>query len=219
MPLSLAFDKVNRGVIGCFVKEETMFVHSADNIISIRLNSDSTRVKYGESYKSIEATLCDVYIYRKDGKRTKSVGQFAYSGGGGVTNGAASGLSNVRQQDYVVYYVAACVSHVASKLLQNAVEKTSGESGLGEEAFQQFIRTFWSAQESLEENFELEWNSAKPGMPAGCVLDLDSEARIGALTAYLAVVEANEIRLKLQKPLLMRWCHVNVCSMQVMARY
>ena len=42
---------------------------------------------------------------------------------------------------------------------------------------------------------------------------------IGALPAYLAGVEDNKISLKLQKTLLNRWWHVNVCAMQVKASY
>ena len=47
MPLALAFYKGRRGVLGSFFKEATMFDHSADKIISIRLNSDSVKGKYG----------------------------------------------------------------------------------------------------------------------------------------------------------------------------
>ena len=101
--------------------------------------------------------------------------------------------------------MAACVLHVASKSLQNSMEKTFGELGLGEETFQNFLHTCWSSQESLGENFEAEWKSVNPGVPSGRVLDLDSKARNGALPTYLVVVEANEISLKLQKPLLARW--------------
>ena len=35
----------------------------------------------------------------------------------------------------------------------------------------------------------------------------------------MAGVEANEISLKLQKTLLTRWWHVNVCATQVMTSY
>ena len=136
-----------------------------------------------------------------------------------MTEGSASGLSAVKQQDDAVYYVATCVLHAASKPLQTSMEKTFGESGLGEETTHQLLHTFWSSQEVLDKKFEVEWNSANPGMTAGRVLDLDSEAHIGALPIYLAGVEANEISLKSQKPLLMRWWHVNVCAMQVMASY
>ena len=116
----------------------------------------------------------------------------------------------------MVYYVAACVLHAASKWLQNAIEKTFGESRMGEEIFQQFIHSCWSSQEALGKKFEAKWNSTNPGVLAGSVLDLDSEARISALPAYFAGVEANEIILKVQKPLLQRWWHVNVCAIQVM---
>ena len=56
-------------------------------------------------------------------------------------------------------------------------------------------------------------------MPAGCVLDLYSEALIRALPAYLTGVEANEISLKLKKILLTRRWHVNVCAMKVISSY
>ena len=56
-------------------------------------------------------------------------------------------------------------------------------------------------------------------MPDGSVLDLDSEACISALPAYLVVFKANEISLKFQKPLLTRLWDINVSAMQVMARY
>ena len=56
-------------------------------------------------------------------------------------------------------------------------------------------------------------------MPDGRILDLDSEARIGNLPAYLVGVEANETNPKLQKPLLTRWWHVNVCAMQILEIY
>ena len=115
-----------------------------------------------------------------------------------------------------MYYVSACVLHASSKSLQNATENTFGELGLGEETFQKFIHTCWSSQEALGKKFEAKWNSTNPGVLAGSVLDLDSEARISALPAYFAGVEANEIILKVQKPLLQRWWHVNVCAMQVM---
>ena len=122
-----------------------------------------------------------------------------------MTEGAAAGLSAGRRQDGAVYYMATYVLHAASKSLQNTTEKTFGESGLGEETTHQFIHTFWSSQETLGENFEGEWKYKNPGVPAGRVLDLDSKAHIGALPTYLVVVEANEISLKLQNPLLTRW--------------
>ena len=56
-------------------------------------------------------------------------------------------------------------------------------------------------------------------MPSGLILDLDSEARIGTLPAYLVGVESNEINLKLHKPLLTKWWHVNVCDIQVITSY
>ena len=49
MPMALSFDKGKRGRIGSFVKEEARFDHSADKIISIRLNSNGARGKDGES--------------------------------------------------------------------------------------------------------------------------------------------------------------------------
>ena len=74
MPLVLEFYKGGRGVLGCFVEDETMFGHSANKLISIRLNSDGAKVKYGEATEEIDATLCNVEIYRKDVKRTKALG-------------------------------------------------------------------------------------------------------------------------------------------------
>ena len=56
-------------------------------------------------------------------------------------------------------------------------------------------------------------------MPAGSVLDFDSKSFIDNLPVYLAGVGANEISLKLQKPLLTILWHVNVCGKQVMASY
>ena len=112
-------------------------------------------------------------------------------------------------------YVAECVLHAPSKSLQNSMENTFGESRLGEETFHQFLHTCWSAQEALGKIFEAKWNFANLGIPSGRNLDLVSKACIGALRAYLAGVMANEIRLKLQKPLLTRWWHINVCAMQV----
>ena len=197
MPLVLAFYKDERGGLGNFVKEATIFDHSVDKIIPIRLNSDSAKGKDREAAEVIDATLCDLYIYRKDGKRTKAVGQCNDYGGGLVTKGAAAVLSAVKQQDDAVYYMAACVLYAASKSLQNSTEKNFGESGLGEETFQQFIHTFWYYQEAIDKNFEVKWNSMNPGVPAGGVLDLDSEACISALPTYFAEVEANEISLKL----------------------
>ena len=52
-----------------------MFDHSGDKIISIRLNSDGTKGKDGKYSEAIDVTLCNVYIYGKDGKRTKYVDQ------------------------------------------------------------------------------------------------------------------------------------------------
>ena len=75
MTLVSAFDKGEIVGLGCFVKEATMFDHSADKIILIRLNSDGTKGKEGESAEAIYATLCDLYIYRMDIKRTKAVDQ------------------------------------------------------------------------------------------------------------------------------------------------
>ena len=66
-----------------------------------------------------------------------------------MTEGTASVLSSIRQQDNVVYYVAACMLHATSKALQNSMEKTFGKSGLGEETFQKFIHNLWSSQEAL----------------------------------------------------------------------
>ena len=47
MPLALAFDKGEKGGLGCFVIKATIFDHSGDKIISIRLNSDDVMVKDG----------------------------------------------------------------------------------------------------------------------------------------------------------------------------
>ena len=82
MPLTFAFDKGERGGLGCFVKEETMFDHYGDTIISIRLNSDSAKGKDGEADEAIDATLRNVDIYRKDVKKTKDIGQCTNSGVG-----------------------------------------------------------------------------------------------------------------------------------------
>ena len=196
-----------------------MFDHSADKISSIRLNSNGTIGKHGESAEEIYATLWDVDIYCEDSKKTKYVGQCIDSGRVIVTEGAAAGLSAGRRQDGAVYYMATYVLHAASKSLQNTTEKTFGESGLGEETTHQFIHTFWSSQETLGENFEGEWKYKNPGVPAGRVLDLDSEVHIGALPAYLTGVEANKISLKLQNPLLTIWRNINVHAMQIMASY
>ena len=122
-----------------------------------------------------------------------------------MTKGAATDLYDFRQQDNVLSCEDSCVLRAASNSLQNSMEKTFGESGLGEETFQKFLHTCWNSQEALGENFEAWWNSANPGVPAGHVLDLYSKARISYLTACLAEVEANEIILKLQKPLLTIW--------------
>ena len=108
-----------------------MFDHSADKIILIRINSYGAKEKDRESSEAIYATLFDVDIYHKDSKLTKSVGQCNNSVGGGVTEYESAGLSDVRQQDDAVYYVSACVLHTASKWLQNSMEKTFGESGMG----------------------------------------------------------------------------------------
>ena len=115
--------------------------------------------------------------------------------------------------------MSACVLHASSKSLQNATEKNSGQSRLGEETLQKFIHTLCSAQETHINNVEAEWNSANPCTPAGNVLDLDSEARIDDLPEYLVGVEDNEISLKLQKPLLTKWWHVNLCATQIMDSY
>ena len=45
-----------------------MFDHYAYKIISIRLNSDGKKGKDGEATEAIDATLCGVDIYCKDGK-------------------------------------------------------------------------------------------------------------------------------------------------------
>ena len=45
MSLVLSFDKVERVVLGSFVKDTTIFHHSADKIISIRLNSGGAKGK------------------------------------------------------------------------------------------------------------------------------------------------------------------------------
>ena len=84
---------------------------------------------------------------------------------------------------------------------------------MGEETYQKFLHTCWYYQEALGNNFEVEWNSVNPGVIDRRILDLDSNACICSLPAYLMGVEANEISLKLQNPLLKRWWHVNVCAM------
>ena len=122
-----------------------------------------------------------------------------------MTKGAATDLYDFRQQDNVLSCEDSCVLRAASNSLQNSMEKTFGESGLGEETFQKFLHTCWNSQEALGENFEAWWNSANPGVPAGHVLDLYSKALISALLAYLVGFKANEISLKFQKPLLTRW--------------
>ena len=115
MPLASVFDKGERGGLGRLIKEEIMFDHSVDKIIPIRLNSDGAEGKDIESAKAIDATLCDVYIYYKDSKRTKAVRQCTKSIGVGVTEGASAGLSAVKRQYNMVYYVSTCVLHAASK--------------------------------------------------------------------------------------------------------
>ena len=75
MLLELAFGKVDKGGLGRFFKEATMFDHSTDKITSIRLNSDSAKGKNREAAEAIDATLCDVDIYRNYGKQTKAVVQ------------------------------------------------------------------------------------------------------------------------------------------------
>ena len=87
--------------------------------------------------------------------------------------------------------MTACMLHAASKSLQNSMDKTFGESLMGEDTFQKILHTCWSAQEALGENFEAECKSLKPGVPDGRILDLDSESCIGALPAHFARVEAN----------------------------
>ena len=79
------------------------------------LNSDGAKGKDREASEAIDATLCGVDIFRKDIKRTKAVGQSTNYGGVGVTEGAATGLSAVSQQYNVVFSVAACVLHAASR--------------------------------------------------------------------------------------------------------
>ena len=68
MTLVSAFDKGEIVGLGCFVKEATMFDHSADKTISTRLNSDGAKGKEGEADEAIDVTLCDIDIYRKHGK-------------------------------------------------------------------------------------------------------------------------------------------------------
>ena len=111
----------------------------------IRLNNDGAKVKYGEAAEEIDATLCDIDIYSKDIKRTKSVVQCTNSGVGGVTKGAAAGISTVRQQDDEVYSVAGLIFNVASNSLQNSIEKTFSYLGLVGGKFQKFIHACWSA--------------------------------------------------------------------------
>ena len=191
MQLALSFDKVKRGGLCSFVKESKMFDHSEDIIILIRLNSDGAKGKDGEYTGTIDTTHFDVDVYPKGGKRTKAVGQFTDSGRGGVTEGAAAGLSAVRRKNDALYYVAACVLRAASKLLQNDTEKNFSELVLGEEIFQKILHTCWSAQGDLGDKFKAERNYVNPGVTAGRVLDLDSESYIVALPAYLAGVVAN----------------------------
>ena len=52
-----------------------MFDHYVDKKTSTRINSDGAKGRDREAAEAIDATLCDVDIYRKDGKRTKAVGQ------------------------------------------------------------------------------------------------------------------------------------------------
>ena len=152
-----------------------MFDHYVIKITSIRLNSDGAKGKDEESAKAIESTLYNVDIYCKDGKQTKAVGQCTNSGRGVVTWGAEAGLSDVKQQGDVVYYMDGCMLHAASKLLQNATEKTFEKLGLGEETFQKFIDTCWYAQKALCKKLEVEWNSENLGVTDGPILDLESE--------------------------------------------
>ena len=141
MLMAFVLEKYKISDLGCFVKYATMFEHSADKIILIRINNDGAKVKDGEDAEEIYAILCDVDIYCKDEKKTKYIGQCNDYGGGGVTKGAAEGLSAISKQDKAVYYVAECMLHAASKLLKNDTEKTFVESGLGEETLQKFIHT------------------------------------------------------------------------------
>ena len=82
MLLELAFGKVEIGGLGRFVKEATIFDHSADKIISIRCNSDGAKGKDREAAEAIYDTLYDVYIYCKYVKLTKDVCQYTDSVGG-----------------------------------------------------------------------------------------------------------------------------------------
>ena len=57
MPMALEFDKDERGGLGRFVKEATMFDQSTDKIIPIRLNIGSAKGKDGEAAEAIDITL------------------------------------------------------------------------------------------------------------------------------------------------------------------
>ena len=57
MLLELAFGKVDKGGLGRFFKEATMFDQSTDKIIPIRLNIGSAKGKDGEAAEAIDITL------------------------------------------------------------------------------------------------------------------------------------------------------------------
>ena len=81
MSMALAFGKGKRGGLVSFVKEANTFDNYEDKIILIILKSNNTKGKDIKGADAIDATLFDVYIYCKDGKLTKAVGQCTNSGG------------------------------------------------------------------------------------------------------------------------------------------
>ena len=215
-PIALAFDKGMRAGIDRFVKEMTHFDHDGDKVVSVRINSDGAKGQNSEAAEAIDCSLKEIDKYRTDGKTTRLVGQCTDSGGGGTKEGVAEAISLIDRADDGTYYIATCALHALSKSLQNATEKTFGENGLGEETFLQLLHTCWSAQEALGENFDSEWNKANPHVRISRVVEVREEDVALLTDPSLQHDDRND---KVQKPLLTRWWHVNVCALQVLRTY
>lgn len=213
-PIALAFDKGMRAGIDRFVKEMTHFDHADDKVVSVRINSDGAKGQNSEAAEAIDCSLKEIDKYRNDDKTTRLVGQCTDSGGGGTKEGVAEAISLIDRADDNVYYIATCALHALSKSLQNATENSFGENGLGEETFLQLLHTCWSAQEALGENFDNEWNRVNPDVRISRIVEVSEED-----VALLTNLRHDEKNDKIQKPLLTRWWHVNVCALQVLRTY
>ena len=147
-----------------------------------------------------------------------------------MTEDLEKNLKKKKVTDPFVYYVLNCCLHAQSKALQNAVEEIFGEGGLGIVSFMQLLHTCWSLQESLGEAFKETWVKINPSIPLPYMTDVygapwwgedqeqerrDQESEEQKSESQGSSIDTSDVGT-VQKPLITRWWHVNICAAQIL---